>query len=72
MDRIGRQLLEEGKAAIEQSRGGKKYTTGRRDVLSLLLKVNVGEDIPANKRLSDEAVLARTLISTHHSLRGLT
>ncbi|KAJ7907669.1 cytochrome P450 [Mycena leptocephala] len=59
MDRIGRQLLEEGKATIEQSGGGKKYTSGRRDVLSLLLKVNVGEDIPANKRLSDEAVLAQ-------------
>ncbi|KAJ7738750.1 cytochrome P450 [Mycena metata] len=64
LDRISHQLLQEGKTAIENSAGGEyeKDTGtghGRKDLLSLLLKANTGDDIPASQRISDKVVLAQ-------------
>ncbi|KAJ7029724.1 cytochrome P450 [Mycena alexandri] len=59
LDRISHQLLQEGKTAIEKSADEKTYNTSRKDLLSLLLKVNMGDDIPANQRISDNVVLAQ-------------
>lgn len=67
MRRMGKALLAEKKADIKQaatSAGGK--VDGRlqglrsRDLLTLLIKANMAEDIPEHQRLSDEDVLART------------
>ncbi|KAJ6537296.1 cytochrome P450 [Mycena vulgaris] len=58
MERIGRKLLEDSKAAIASVDDG-RYFTGRRDLLSLLLKSNMGEGVTARQRLSDEVVVAQ-------------
>ncbi|EPQ51721.1 cytochrome P450 [Gloeophyllum trabeum ATCC 11539] len=63
MDRIGRRLLEEKKRAVRESTGAggkveKKAFQGR-DLLSLLVKANMAEDIPENQRLTDDQVLAQ-------------
>ncbi|KAJ7144224.1 cytochrome P450 [Mycena epipterygia] len=55
MDRIGMQLLRDAQAAI--SSGMKDG--GRRDLLSLLVKSNMSEDIPESQRLSDAVVVAQ-------------
>lgn len=66
MRRMGKALLAEKQADIKQaatSAGGK--VDGRlqglrsRDLLTLLIKANMAEDIPEHQRLSDEDVLAR-------------
>ncbi|KAJ7184730.1 cytochrome P450 [Mycena filopes] len=57
LDRIARQVLEEGKRDIsEPGSAGENSKTGRKDLLSLLLKVNVGGD---GQRVSDRVVLAQ-------------
>jgi hypothetical protein len=52
MDRVGRELLDQSKAA------GEKSGTAR-DLLSVLVRANTSEDVPAHQRMSDEDVLAR-------------
>lgn len=63
MDRIGKQLLRDSKAAILANAGknGKleKSSWPGRDLLSLLLRANMSEDLPPNQRMTDEDVLAR-------------
>lgn len=63
MDRIGKQLLRDSKAAILADGGenGKleKSSWPGRDLLSLLLRANMSTDLPANQRMADEDVLAR-------------
>jgi hypothetical protein len=57
MMRIGKQLLADSKRGIAESG---TFETGRaRDLLNLLVRANTSKEIPANQRLSDEAVLAR-------------
>ena len=63
MDRIGRQLLRDSKAAILTDGGGngklEKSSWPGRDLLSLLLRANMSTDLPPNQRMTDEDVLAR-------------
>ncbi|KDQ54074.1 hypothetical protein JAAARDRAFT_38679 [Jaapia argillacea MUCL 33604] len=78
MDRIGRELLAEKKAAITTSiaaeRGetkisevGKKSVQGK-DLLSLLVRANMATDLKDSQRLSDEDVLAQvpTFLTAGH------
>lgn len=75
MTRIGMQMIEERKKAIQSEKTGEKNEFGRkdlegRDLLSLLLKANLATDIPASQKLGDEEVLARTifLISSYREV----
>ncbi|KIM82588.1 hypothetical protein PILCRDRAFT_467407 [Piloderma croceum F 1598] len=56
MHRIGRGLLNDSKAAAASA---EKDTTGHRDLLSLLVRVNIAVDLPENQKLSDADVLAQ-------------
>ncbi|KAJ7731394.1 cytochrome P450 [Mycena metata] len=58
MDRIGLQLLQDAKA--QTLSGEKDYD--RRDLLSLLVKSNMSQEIPESQRLSDAVVVARTFL----------
>ncbi|KAJ7775995.1 cytochrome P450 [Mycena maculata] len=57
MDGIGMQLLQDAKAAI--SSGEKDTDTGRRDLLSLLVKANMSAEITESQRLNDAVVVAQ-------------
>ena len=66
MRRIGMQLIAEKKATIlaemdVSSKRGKDSVQGR-DLLTLLLKANMADDIPEHQRLTDDEVLARKCI----------
>lgn len=64
MARIGDELLRDSKIALlAEDRNMKvgKTSFQRKDLLSLLLKANMSKDLPANQRMSEEDVLARTL-----------
>jgi hypothetical protein len=65
MERIGKGLLNEAKAAVlagaTEKGGMEKSSIQGRDLLSLLVRANMATDIPENQRLSDNDVLARTL-----------
>ena len=67
MNRIGRKLLNDAKAAVMSSHGVEKGGTIEksslqgRDLLTLLVRANMATDIPENQRISDEDVLARML-----------
>ncbi|KDQ54060.1 hypothetical protein JAAARDRAFT_160998 [Jaapia argillacea MUCL 33604] len=77
MARIGRQLLDEKKAAVTASleknlNGGeievdKKSVQGR-DLMSLLVRANMATDLPENQRMTDEDVLAQvpTFLTAGH------
>jgi hypothetical protein len=62
MDRIGMQLLQDSRNAIES---GEKVAE-RRDLLSLLVRSNMSEDIPENQRLSDDVVVSRAQFPFNH------
>ncbi|KAI0742833.1 cytochrome P450 [Daedaleopsis nitida] len=80
MRRIGLSLVAEKKAEImRESKESKEKSTGRdsraRDLLSLLLKANMANDIPDNQRLSDEDVLAQVptfLVAGHETTSSAT
>lgn len=65
MRRIGLQLIADKKASIlgtsGQSDVNKKDVHGR-DLLALLIKANMAQDVPESQRLTDEEVLARESI----------
>ena len=65
MRRIGMQLIQQLKAAIqsEKGRGVELKDITERDLLTLLIKANMATDIPDSQRLSDEDVLARASFS---------
>ena len=66
MDRIGNQLLKEGKAALaEANRENVKFK--KRDLLSLLRKANQSTDIPESQRMKDRDVLARKSLCFPHN-----
>ncbi|KAJ7289521.1 cytochrome P450 [Mycena rebaudengoi] len=56
---IGQQLMEKSKAALKASKDDKLLSSGRRDLLSLLLKANLSTDIPDHQRLSDMEVISQ-------------
>ena len=63
MNRIGKQLLRDSKAAILADGGvnekHEKSSWPGRDLLSLLLRANMSTDLPPNQRMTEEDVLAR-------------
>jgi len=67
MDRIGSQLLKEGKAALAEANGEKDKKLKKRDLLSLLLKANLSTDIPESQRMNDRDVLARKSLCLPHN-----
>ena len=74
MDRIGKDLLDESKAAATEGGGAySKDPVWDKSLLSLLLRANMAKDLPEHQRLSEDEVLARTL-SCHYftSLLSLT
>ena len=70
MTRIGKELLSGAKVAVRASTTEKgeieKNSLHGRDLLSLLIKANMATDVPESQRLSDDDVLARTFLPTHH------
>ncbi|OJA09059.1 hypothetical protein AZE42_04725 [Rhizopogon vesiculosus] len=78
MNRIGRQLLSDAKAAIMSSYGGgliEKSSLQGRDLLSLLVRANMATDIPESQRISDEDVLAQVptfLVAGHETTSTAT
>jgi len=67
MDRIGNQLLKEGKAALAEANRGGDEKFKKRDLLSLLLKANLSADIPESQRMNDRDVLARKSLCLPHN-----
>ncbi len=65
MKQIGADLVEKKKAAILASHeknfdlSKDDHDTENRDLLTLLMRANMGTDIPESQRLSDEDVIAR-------------
>ena len=63
MNRFGEQILRESKAAVLASDAADnaitKSSSGGRDLLSLLLRANMAEDLPESQRLSDRDTLSR-------------
>ncbi|KAF8131022.1 cytochrome P450 [Boletus edulis] len=79
MNRIGRELLSEAKAAARESATEKgeieKKNLHGRDLLSLLVKANMATDIPESQRLCDEDVLAQVptfLVAGHETTSTAT
>jgi hypothetical protein len=68
MMRIGRKLLQDSRNELAES-GFEKSRS--RDLLSLLVRANTSQDIPASQRLSDEDVLARKLSNNSLMIRAL-
>ena len=73
MRRIGMQLIAEKKDAIlaemDASRKRGKDSVQGRDLLTVLLKANMADDIPESQRLTDEEVLARKCVLSSDSPR---
>ncbi|KAJ7334856.1 cytochrome P450 [Mycena albidolilacea] len=72
MMRIGRKLLQDSKNELAES-GFEKSRS--RDLLSLLVRANTSQDIPASQRLSDEDVLAQVptfLVAGHETTSTAT
>lgn len=67
MLRIGKQLLDESKATL-MGTGEKGENWRARDILSLLLRANMGSDVDENHRMSDSDVLAQiaTFLAAGH------
>ncbi|KAJ7352448.1 cytochrome P450 [Mycena albidolilacea] len=55
---VGHELVEQSKLAAAKETAGEPFS-GRRDLLSLLLKANLSADIPERQRLSDEEVIGQ-------------
>ncbi|KAJ7106475.1 cytochrome P450 [Mycena crocata] len=56
---IGREIVEKNKLACKESMEADKPFSGRRDLLSLLLKANLATDIPDHQRLSNDEVIGQ-------------
>ena len=57
MIRISSNLLKQTKAAYEDDKQNK--SSGRKDILTLLVQANTMEDLPAEQRMTDEDIMAR-------------
>jgi hypothetical protein len=62
LDRVSKQFLDERKAAMRLEGKVEKNDFHEKDLLSLLVRANMANDVPENARMTDEEVLART----HH------
>ncbi|KAJ7739299.1 cytochrome P450 [Mycena olivaceomarginata] len=66
---VGHELVEQSKLAAAKETAGEPFS-GRRDLLSLLVKANLSADIPERQRLSDEEVISQIptfLIAGHET-----
>ncbi|CCM00981.1 uncharacterized protein FIBRA_03029 [Fibroporia radiculosa] len=77
MRRIGMELITEKKAELAKAAetGVKGEHLKSRDLLTLLLKANMSEDVPLNQRLSDDEVLAQVptfLVAGHETTSNAT
>jgi len=76
MKRIGMKLIADKKAEVlEAARAGEKGKLQSRDLLTLLIKANMSDDVPENQRLSDEDVLAQVptfLVAGHETTSNAT
>ena len=73
MNRIGRKILAESKAAVVAAeKDEEKEASRNRDLLSLLVRANTAKDVPESQRLSDADVLARKSIEQHFDLALLS
>ncbi|KAJ7611689.1 cytochrome P450 [Roridomyces roridus] len=75
MKRIGRQLIQDSKNEMAESGTFEKGVGRSRDLLSLLVRANTSQDIPASQRLSDEDVLAQVptfLVAGHETTSAAT
>ncbi|KAJ7200431.1 cytochrome P450 [Mycena pura] len=71
--RVSHKLLSDSKAAVKAS-GSETSATGR-DLLSILVKANMSDDIPDHQRLSDADVIAQVptfLIAGHETTSTAT
>lgn len=61
MDRVGKQLLAERKAAVLSSAESavERKDFESKDLLSLLVRQNMASDVPEESRMTDEEVLAQ-------------
>ncbi|KAJ7039575.1 cytochrome P450 [Mycena alexandri] len=59
MFKIGNELVERSKLAASKTAEGGESFSGRRDLLSLLIRANMGTDIPEHQRLTDEEVIGQ-------------
>ena len=63
MHRVGMELIREKRAGIvganSREKTEKQTDLQSRDLLTLLIKANMGLDIPENQRMSEEDILAR-------------
>lgn len=59
---IGRKLLIDSKAAIDQNKNMDRGSGKSKDLLSLLVRANTSTELADNQRMSDEDVLARAFI----------
>ncbi|KAJ3570545.1 hypothetical protein NP233_g4328 [Leucocoprinus birnbaumii] len=68
MDRVGAQLMNQSKAALQKPDGEAEKRAARRDLLSLLLKANMSPDVPEHQRMTDQEVLAQvpTFLAAGH------
>ena len=76
MNRIGKQLLRDSRAAIlADGEGNEKLAKSSwpgRDLLSLLLRANMSTDLPPSQRMTEEDVLAREYPRKYRSLVSIT
>ncbi|KAJ7183142.1 cytochrome P450 [Mycena filopes] len=56
---IGNELVERSKRASKEAAENGEVFYGRRDLLSLLIKANVADDIPEQQKLTDEEVIGQ-------------
>ena len=66
MHRVGLELIREKKAGImsasNREKTEKQTDLQSRDLLTLLIKANMGLDIPENQRMSEQDILARACL----------
>jgi cytochrome P450 len=65
MERIGQDLLDQSRQELA---GTGEKSTNARDLLSLLVKANLSDDLASHQRLSDKDVIAQvpTFITAGH------
>lgn len=68
MHRVGLELIREKRARImgmsHREKAEKQTDMQSRDLLTLLIKANMGLDIPEHQRMSEEDILARECLSS--------
>jgi cytochrome P450 len=75
MGKIGRDLVQASKAEALAEKSTLNSSVARRDLLSLLIRSNLSQDIPEHQRLSDEEVISQIptfLVAGHETTSTAT